>query len=81
MQKRGPFTPTEEGKDMSDFLNSLYVRLHTGSLRREDGQAMTEYAVILAVIVVAVVATLLLLQAQLIAIFTSITGTLSDQLG
>jgi Flp pilus assembly pilin Flp len=66
---------------MSGFLNALYVRLHTANFRREEGQAMTEYAVILAVIVVAVVATLLLLQAQIIAIFTSITTTLSDQIG
>jgi Flp pilus assembly pilin Flp len=67
--------------NMTAFLNTLSIRILTRDFRREDGQAMTEYAVILAVIVVAVIATLVLLQAQIINIFTNIKDALIDAQG
>ncbi len=56
---------------MLNLLNSLYARILTGDVRREEGQAMAEYAVILAIVAVGVVATLILFK-------DAIVGTLGD---
>jgi len=49
---------------MFDLLNSFWISAST-RLRREDGQAMTEYALVLAVIAVAAVASLALLTGEI----------------
>ena len=45
--------------------------------KRVDGQAMVEYALILVLIAVVVLAALLILGGQIKAIFTNITGALA----
>jgi Flp pilus assembly pilin Flp len=55
---------------MVDRLNTLVLRAFT-SLRRDDGQAVAEYALILAVIAVGVIGTL-------VALKLGITGKLND---
>jgi Flp pilus assembly pilin Flp len=56
---------------MLNLLNSYYARLLALGARREEGQAMAEYAVILAVVAVAVAVTLVLFS-------NAITSTLND---
>jgi Flp pilus assembly pilin Flp len=56
---------------MFDRLNTLVARLATLDLRREDGQAMAEYALVLAL--VAVIA-----AAALSGVADGITGKLGD---
>jgi Flp pilus assembly pilin Flp len=45
-------------------------------LRREDGQTMTEYGILLALIVVGVVAVLVLLGPKIIAAFSFVNSSL-----
>jgi pilus assembly protein Flp/PilA len=53
---------------------ALFVSLQNrlASLRKEEGQAMVEYGIILALIAVVLIATLVLLEDQLTAAFTYI---------
>ena len=55
-------------------MMALFVSLQNrlASLRKEEGQAMVEYGIILALIAVVLIATLLLLEDQLTAAFTYI---------
>jgi len=46
----------------------------SGSLRREEGQTFVEYAVLLAVVVVAMAATLSFLKDQISALYTQISN-------
>ena len=46
------------------------------ALRREDGQTMTEYGILLALIVVGVVAVLVLLGPKIIAAFSFVNSSL-----
>ena len=54
----------------------LYVKLSNASWKREEGQTMAEYAIILAVIVVAVLATLALLAGGINRTLSSVTSKL-----
>ena len=45
-------------------------------LRREDGQTMTEYGVLLALIAIVVIAALILIGPAIYSIFTSVTSKL-----
>jgi pilus assembly protein Flp/PilA len=45
-------------------------------LRREEGQTMTEYGILLALIAVAVIAALLLLGGKISNVFTNVTSHL-----
>ena len=47
--------------DPRNWITRLYFSLQRVSLRREEGQTMAEYGVVLALITLAVVATLFLL--------------------
>jgi len=49
---------------MNDLFTTCWISLTT-RLRREDGQAMTEYALVLAVIAIAAVASLTLLTGEI----------------
>jgi pilus assembly protein Flp/PilA len=46
--------------------------------KEEEGQAMTEYGLILGVIAIAVIAALFLMRPQLVAIYDSITASLTQ---
>lgn len=67
---------------MLDSINRLFARAYmsfNGSLRREEGQALTEYALVLAVIVVGLVAVAMTplrtgIANKITALVTSITG-------
>lgn len=55
-------------------MMALFVSLQNrlAGLRKEEGQAMVEYGIILALIAVVLIATLVLLQGQLTSAFTYI---------
>jgi Flp pilus assembly pilin Flp len=60
-------------------MTGAYVRLYSaliGARDREGGQTMAEYAVVLAVIVVAIVATLILLAGGIKSTLSSVTTKL-----
>lgn len=61
---------------MSLGLSNLAARI-----RREDGQTMAEYAMLLALIVVVTVVVISLLGGSISSIFTSITGSLNTASG
>ena len=52
------------------------VELIRLQLRREDGQTMTEYGVLLALIAVIVIVALLVLGPKIAAVFTNVAGNL-----
>ncbi len=54
---------------LSQLLGGLAARL-----RREDGQTMAEYALILALIAVVTAAVIVLLGGQISSVFNSVTG-------
>ena len=55
----------------SELIGGVAARL-----RREDGQTMAEYALLLALIIVVTAAVVLALGNQISSIFTSVTGSL-----
>ena len=57
--------------DIRDWLDLAKVRLH-----REDGQTMTEYGVLLALIAIVVIAALIILGPAIYSIFTSVASNL-----
>jgi Flp pilus assembly pilin Flp len=61
---------------MFDRLNTLVARLATLDLRREEGQAMAEYALILAVIVIAAAAVMTPLGTAIAGKISAVTGSL-----
>jgi Flp pilus assembly pilin Flp len=56
-----------------NFLKQLF--------RNEKGAAVTEYALLVALIAIAVIAAIILLRDQLIRVFTLIASKLSEQPG
>jgi len=58
------------------LLASTAVRLH-----RREGQTLVEYALVLAVLSVVLIAVFSLLSARLIVVFSSITGLLDTAQG
>ena len=67
---------------MQDRLNRLFVSVYTSvdrTVRREEGQALTEYALVLAVIVVGLVAAAMTplrtwIASKITSLVTSIAG-------
>jgi len=59
---------------MRDFIMNLVARLQ---VEREDGQAMVEYGLILALVSVAAIAALKLVGGDVNAVFNSIDGSLN----
>jgi len=58
-------------------MMNLYVKVRN-FLNREEGQGMVEYAMIIGLVAVGVLALLALLGGQVSSIFESITGALSS---
>ena len=61
---------------MTTFLANLYLRAITVR-DREEGQAMAEYGIIIALVAVVLIATLVLFQGGLTHTFTTITDKLN----
>jgi pilus assembly protein Flp/PilA len=59
-----------------DFFRNLVARIYTTDLRREEGQTMTEYGVLLALIAVVVIAALLVLGPKIATVFTKVSNQL-----
>ena len=57
-------------------IRTWIARLSTVDLRREDGQTMTEYGVLLALIAVVVIAALLFLGPKIANVFTYVGSQL-----
>jgi pilus assembly protein Flp/PilA len=53
-----------------------WLKLARIELRREDGQTMTEYGVLLALIAIVVIAALIILGPAIYSIFTSVSSQL-----
>lgn len=60
--------------EIRDWLE--LARIELGGLRREDGQTMTEYGVLLALIAVVVIAALLILGPKISTTFTKVSNAL-----
>jgi pilus assembly protein Flp/PilA len=48
-------------------------------LKEEEGQTLVEYALILAIIAIAVIAAMTLLRGQISTVLNSVTGTLANE--
>ena len=59
-----------------DTFRNLIARIYLTDLRREEGQTMTEYGVLLALIAVIVIASLLVLGPKIAGVFTNVSGKL-----
>ena len=59
---------------MQEFINRLWIRAST--LEREEGQAMTEYAVILTLIAVALVVALTGLRNNIVSVINAAAGAI-----
>ena len=64
---------------MSEFMMQKYLEINTWieSLKREEGQTLAEYALLLALIAIVVVAAVTLLGSQLDTVFARITAELN----
>lgn len=57
-------------------MNAIISKLSRIQLRREDGQTMTEYGVLLALIAVVVIAALLVLGPKIADVFNNVSSQL-----
>ena len=64
---------------MINFLNSLYVQLITSinSLKSEKGQGLVEYALILVLIAIVVIAVLTTLGGKTCNVFSSVSNAIN----
>ena len=62
--------------DTAEYTIGDAVALARLQLHREDGQTMTEYGVLLALIAVVVIVALLVLGPKIAAVFTNVAGNL-----
>ena len=62
---------------MIEFLNGLYVRLTTRE-EKEEGQGMVEYALILVLVAIVVIAALLILGPTIANVFNTVSGNLKN---
>jgi len=67
------YAATRKGSDMLAALNAQFIKLY---LAKEEGQAMAEYGIILALIAAVVVTTVGLLGTKIEDALTSVTGAL-----
>lgn len=63
---------------MSEFMMQKYLEINTWieSLKREEGQTLAEYALLLALIAILVIGAVTLLQENITAVFNDIAGKL-----
>jgi pilus assembly protein Flp/PilA len=57
-------------------IRSRIARIYLTGLRREEGQTMTEYGVLLALIAVVVIVALLVLGPKIATLFTKVSNSL-----
>ena len=57
-------------------MNAIFSRLMLVQLRREEGQTMTEYGVLLALIAVVAIVALLVLGPKIAAVFSNVSANL-----
>ena len=64
---------------MSEFMMQKYLEINTWieSLKREEGQTLAEYALLLALIAIAVIVAVTALNKQIQNVFERITGELT----
>ena len=62
-------------EEVNSMLNTLIARMYLAA-RREEGQAMAEYGIILALIAVVAIATLVLLGGKINSALTDLTSQL-----
>ena len=63
---------------MQTLAQKLFVRLQTASLRKEEGQTMAEYGVVLALITVGTVAAITALAFAITGKLGAVTDVLGD---
>jgi pilus assembly protein Flp/PilA len=63
---------------MSEFMMQKYLEINTWieSLKREEGQTLAEYALLLALIAIVVIVAVTALQGSITAVFKDIAGKL-----
>ena len=63
---------------MSEFMMQKYLEINNWieSLKREEGQTLAEYALLLALIAILVIGAVTLLQENITAVFNDIAGKL-----
>jgi pilus assembly protein Flp/PilA len=57
-------------------VNAIIAKLFSLELRREEGQTMTEYGVLLALIAVVAIVALLVLGPKIAAVFSNVSANL-----
>ena len=63
---------------LSLIVNEALIRLHTLDFKREEGQGVTEYGIVLAFVAVALAAVLIVLKTQIINFITKVGNDLAD---
>ena len=63
---------------LSLIVNEALTRLRTLDFKREEGQGVTEYGIVLAFVAVALAAVLITLKGQIIAFITKVGNDLAD---
>ena len=58
------------------YFRNLITRIYLTDLRREEGQTMTEYGVLLALIAIGVIAVLLVLGPKIATVFQKVSNSL-----
>jgi pilus assembly protein Flp/PilA len=71
-----PLDAAERRCKSRDFFRNLVARIYTTDLRREEGQTMTEYGVLLALIAVLVIGALLVLGPKIVTVFNKVSNNL-----
>ena len=64
-------------RDMIEFLNGLYVRLTTHE-EKDEGQGLVEYALILALVAIVVIAALIILGPAIGNVFNKVSTNLNS---
>jgi pilus assembly protein Flp/PilA len=70
------FRPTRRRREVSHMELRDWYELVRIQLRREEGQTMTEYGILLALIVVGVIAVLVLLGPKIVSAFSNVNAHL-----
>jgi Flp pilus assembly pilin Flp len=63
---------------LSLFVNEALIRLRTLDFKREEGQGVTEYGIVLAFVAVALAAVLIALKSEIISFIGKVGSDLAD---